>query len=548
VYVKSKADFACNFFEKVLKHSGDFYGKPFLLAPWQEMTLSKVFGEVDTDGNRVIEMVYLEVPKKAGKSEFAAGIILFVLFVTQTPGCQIYGAASATRQALNVYRAAATMVEQSSALKQRLRVLRSTNRIVKRSDPESFYAAIAADGDLGDGVNPSFVVADEVHRWKTRKQLENWDVLSNGGITRRQTTTVAITTAGVQTESPLAWRLHEKTLKINRRIVEDPKFFGRIWGAEKTDDPSAVATWIKANPSLKENGGFLDLEKIREKFVSHSSEGDLSSFKRYFLNIWDQKEDLAIDMVKYEACTSGWKAAGMLKDSVQITLRGRQIERNVRPLPAELVAHFIDRRCWAGVDLSMTTDTSSVVFLFERPDGGYDALPFFWLPDQSLRKMELRLGVPLQRWADEGFLELSPGNVIDYRDIKARLQWGAQMFQLQKICWDPWNSRQISVEMIDEGHQCCEVRQGYATLSEPTKKVIELIQSGKFGHGEHPIMRWHAGCAATVTDGKDNKLFTKPDRDKSANRIDGLAATVNALSEALIDLNRRTKYTGIRVL
>jgi len=56
---------------------------------------------------------------------------------------------------------------------------------------------VAADGDFGDGVNPAFVVADEVHRWKTRKQLENWDVLSKGGITRKQTLTIAITTAGL---------------------------------------------------------------------------------------------------------------------------------------------------------------------------------------------------------------------------------------------------------------------------------------------------------------------------------------------------------------
>src|SRR5262249_46463217 len=147
--------------------------------------------------NRIIEMVYLEVPKKAGKTEWAAGVILLLFLLEQTPGCQIYGAAAATRQAQNVYRAAVKMVEQSPELMDRWKILRSTNRIVKRNDPESFYAAIAGDGDLGDGVNPTAVVADEVHRWRTRKQIENWDVLSNGGITRKQSLTIAITTAGV---------------------------------------------------------------------------------------------------------------------------------------------------------------------------------------------------------------------------------------------------------------------------------------------------------------------------------------------------------------
>src|SRR5579863_3104991 len=89
-------------------------------------------------------------------------------FCPTIPVAQVYGAAAATQQAMNVYRAACKMVEQNPLLKKRLRILRGTNRIVKRNDPDSFYAAIAADGDFGDGVNPSCVIADEVHCWKTK--------------------------------------------------------------------------------------------------------------------------------------------------------------------------------------------------------------------------------------------------------------------------------------------------------------------------------------------------------------------------------------------
>ena len=234
------------------------------------------------------------MPKKAGKTEFAAGLALYTLVIMNTPGCQVYGAAAATRQALQVYRAACKMVEQSGWLRKRLRIMRGTHRILKRKDPDSFYAEVAADGDFGDGVNPAFVVADEVHRWKTRKQIENWDVLSKGGITRRQTLTIAITTAGVQNESPLAWKLHEKTRRIEEGIVTDHRFYGKIYGAAAEDDPADPATWRKANPSLlrlDDKGevvdGFITEDKIRKEYESAESEGDLTSFKRYFLNIWD---------------------------------------------------------------------------------------------------------------------------------------------------------------------------------------------------------------------------------------------------------------------
>lgn len=532
---KQSADAACNFFELVLKHSADeWWGKPFMLAPWEEEALCAIFGNLDDEGNRIIEMAYLEVPKKQGKTEFLAGILLFVLITTKTPGCQCYGSAAATRQAMNVYRAACKMVEQSPLLSRQLRIMRGTNRIVKRSDPDSFYAAVAADGDFGDGVNPAFTVADEVHRWKTRKQMENWDVLSKGGITRKQTLTIAITTAGVQDESPLAWMLHEKTRKIKEGIVSDERFYGRVYAAEQGDDPGKPATWIKACPSLIENGGFLDISKIEKEYTKAVSEGDLTSFKRYFLNIWDQKDDRAIDMVAWDKGAVQWQAEGLLE---------KKPEDEVRSFSHEFLKRFFGRKCWAGVDLSMTTDMTSVVFLFQvEGKDEYEVLPFFWLPDANLRKMEVRLSVPLKKWAEQGYIELIPNSrVIDYRDVQKRLRWGASLFDLQGIYWDPWNSRQASVDMIEEGFKCVEVRQNYQNLNEPTKKVLELVARGGLHHGNHPVLKWHASCAALVSDNRDNVMFSKPDRAKTTKRIDGIAALDDAMVGA-ID-NQGEKYT-----
>lgn len=536
-FYQDKADVACNFFEKVLRHTADeYWGKPFLLCPWEEEALNQIFGHLDADGLRIVQQVYLELTKKSGKTEFAAGLLLLLMTLGKDPGFQAYGAAAATRQAMNVYRACCKMVEQAPILGRELRIMRGTNRIVKRKDPDSFYAAVAADGDFGDGVNPAVTVADEVHRWKTRKQLENWDVLSKGGITRKQTLTIAITTAGVQDESPLAWMLHEKTRKIQDGIVSDARFYGRIYAADKTDDPADPKTWIKACPSLIENGGFLDKEKIHEKYESAVSEGDLTSFKRYFLNIWDQKENRAIDISQWDASAGPWLSHGMLEATPECVVKITDgTDRVVRPLHHDSLARFIGRKCWAGVDLSMTTDTTSVVFLFPCDDlESYDVLPFFWLPDAKVKKMEVKLSVPLSQWARDGWIELSPGNIVDYRDIESRLRWGAQMFDLQEMCWDQWNSRQISATLQDQGFRCVEIKQTYAGLNEATKKVLTLVANGKLHHGGHPVLRWQAGCACTMTDGKSNLMFTKPDTNKSASRTDGILALTDAMAQAML--------------
>lgn len=537
-YSKARADFACNFFEKILRYPEDeWYGKPFVLAPWQEDALKGIFGPIDDAGNQLVEMAYIECPKKVGKSVWCAGLILLGFILDDNPGTQIYGAASSLRQAHIIYRMATKMVEQSPELQQELKIFRSTYRILKKSDPNSFYAAIAADGDMTDGVNPSFAVCDELHRWHTRKQMDNFDVLTMGGVSRKKTLAVAITTAGVVNESPLAWRLHEKTLRIKQGLVSDPTFYGVIYGADKTDDWTKESTWIKANPSLKENGGFLDIDRIRKRYEACLSEPDgATAFKRYYLNIWDQKENRAIDLAKWDDCKSDYLATPLLK---------RPPEDIVRPLHHDTLARFIDRTCWLGVDLSMSTDMSALSFVFPTADDGYEILPFFYFPEAKLRKKELKTGVPLQRWVAEGWLEAHPGEAIDYAQIKERIKWGSRMFQLKEACFDPWNSREISTQLITDGLMCVEVPQSYKGLSEPIKRCLKLVETGHFYHGNHPVLRWHASCLALKSDGNDNYVPVKPDRKSQAQLIDGMTATFNAVHRALSG-HKPSAYAGVK--
>lgn len=520
------ARIACNFFERHLQHTQDEWsGKPFLLAPWQRDAIRTIFGELKPDGTRLIEQAYLEVPKKSGKTELCAGIVLLALFLDTNLGCQVYGAAAAQRQALNVYRSAATMVDLNPELKSIFKPLESTYRIVKRSDPRSFYSAIAADGDLTDGVNPACSVCDEVHRWKTRKMLENHDVLSLGGIARKQTLNINITTAGVQSESPLAWRLHEKTLRIRDGIASDPTFYGRIYAADPKDDWQDEKTWIKANPSLKENGGFLDIAKIRQKFVAAQADSDgPRSFRRYFLNLWDEAHNRAIDMQQWDRCKGDWNAQGLLPKAP---------EDKVRPLPHDLLAHFIGRKAWPGIDLSMTTDMSAQVYVFPAEDGYFDLLPFFWMPEATIRKRELRDGVPYARWVEQGFIETTPGTVIDSREIRKRLLWGFEMFDIGEACFDRFNSREMSTQLIDEGYPCIEIGQGYNDQNAPCKKLLELIMTGKLRHGGHPVLRFNA-LSLSTEEHNDLLKFRKPERQKDSTRIDGLQAAADGMARAML--------------
>jgi len=173
----------CVFIERHLCLCDEFSGQPFVLVPWMRTELRTVFGTLDDEGHRVIRDCYWEFAKKNAKTVFAAAIGLFCFVGEGIPGQRIYLAASAKDQARFSYRCATTMVRHSPQLRKELKILESTGRIVRRSEPESFLAIISGDGDYNDGLNPSVAIRDELHRWRTRKALELARILSRSSIT-----------------------------------------------------------------------------------------------------------------------------------------------------------------------------------------------------------------------------------------------------------------------------------------------------------------------------------------------------------------------------
>src|SRR5438552_8380961 len=106
----NRANCALNFFERCLKHGkGEFAGKPFLLMDWQLEIICDIFGTLDQFGHRQYQKAYIEVPKKNGKSELAAGVALYCLIADQEPGAEVYSAAASKDQAALVYKVAASM-------------------------------------------------------------------------------------------------------------------------------------------------------------------------------------------------------------------------------------------------------------------------------------------------------------------------------------------------------------------------------------------------------------------------------------------------------
>ena len=78
-YDKERADHAVNFIQSLKHTKGVWAGQPFLLFDWQEKIIRDLFGTIKANGYRQFNTAFVEICKKAGKSELAAAVALYML-------------------------------------------------------------------------------------------------------------------------------------------------------------------------------------------------------------------------------------------------------------------------------------------------------------------------------------------------------------------------------------------------------------------------------------------------------------------------------------
>lgn len=491
------------FFETMLVHvEGPLAGQPFVLEPWQRELVRELFGWKLPDGRRQYNTLYLEVPRGNGKSTFAAGLALYMLTVGGEYSAKIYGAAADKPQAAIVFETAAKMVDASSALRRRVRVYR--NKTMEFVENSSQYIVLSSDAYTKHGLNPSCIIFDELHAQPNR---ELYDVLRTAMGKRAQPLMVLITTAGYDRNS-ICWEQHEYARQVAAGIVVDPTWLVRIYAADDTDDWTDPDTWRKANPNYGVS--------VREEFLRTECATALqtpayqNTFRRLYLNQWTQQDSRWLDMRVWDECG--------------------------QPLP-----DLAGRACFGGLDLASTTDIAACVLAFTptADDEPVYLLPFFWIPAESMIERERRDRVPYSTWVRQGLIEATPGNVIDYAYIRQRINDLAQQYDLREVAFDPWNATQLSVQLLDDGVNMVAMRQGFASLSGPTKEFHRLLLARRIAHGGNPVLRW---MADNVTVRQDPAGNIKPDKSKSTNRIDGIVAGIMAVGRLTLDSQPRSIY------
>ena len=496
-YDEKKADRAVAFIQNLKHTKGKWAGKPFLLLPWQEQIIRDLFGIVKEDGNRQFLSAYVEIPKKNGKSELAAAIALYLLYADGEASAEVYGAACDRNQASIVFDVAKQMVGMSNPLNKRSKIMGATKRIVNYNNA-GFYQVLSAETGTKHGLNVSGLVFDEIHAQPNRHL---YDVLTKGsGDAREQPLFFIITTAGTDKNS-ICYELHTKALDILSGRKKDETFYPVVYGLANDEDWQDEENWYKANPSL---GHTIQIDRVREAYrnaIDNPAEENV--FKQLRLNMWTSS-------------TVTWIAEHVYD-------KGN--------LPIDDTS-LLGRECYAGLDLSSTSDITAFVLVFppRTEDESYIVLPYFWLPEETLSLRCRRDHVLYDVWEHQGYLKTTEGNVVHYGFIERFIEDLSTKFNIKEIAYDRWNATQMVQNLEDMGLTVVPFGQGYKDMSPPSKELYKLMMEGRVTHAGHPVLKWMAQNVVMRQDPAGN---IKPDKEKSVDKIDGIVALIMGLDRCI---------------
>lgn len=505
-FSESKASKAIQFF-KLLRHSkGEWAGSQFELSGWQRFILWCMFGwqRLDAKGASVrrFRIAYNELPRKNGKSTFAAGIALKLQTFDGENGAEVYAAATKKDQARIVHGEASRMVRRSPPLSAKIQVLKDLLLFEKT---DSKFEAIASDEDTLDGLNVHGAVVDELHAHKTRGC---WDLLETATGARRQPLIFAITTAGSD-EQTICGELHDYSLQIldgfdkGDGFKDDTLFvFIAALDEEDKDNWADPKTWAKANPNF---GISVKADDLAAKVAKATKiPGALNSTLRLHFNVWTRTTTLWLKMDQWRRCAERFDWASLAS-----------------------------QYCFGGLDLSKTRDITAIAFAFPPgTDGLWRIKVEMFMPEDRVKDREAEDRAPYSRWIEEGWLNSTPGDETDYAMIRARILELNKTLRIADIGYDGWNASETAQKLIEDGIEMVKFPQVISTFNEPCKTMQAAIHSGHFRYDGNPLLTWMASNTAVYEDTNGNVKPVKP-KMGSRKRIDGIVATLMAMGRAI---------------
>ena len=501
---------------------GQWSGKPMRLMLFQKARLQSVFGIVSReDGLRRFKEVLDIRGRKNGKSTELSAMALYLTLTEK--GAEIYCAATVASQARRIWEEAQSMVDQDADLTsvfgyKVFPVPTIYTRKLPSRPVQSTFKVLSKNVKTFDGLNASGAFIDEIHELPR----SIYDILKQSMTARRQPLLFMSSTAGF-----VRGGLFDDEVSYARKVidgtVDDEGLFPTIY---ELDDPSEMddeSAWVKANPAI----------------------GVVKSFKTLKANVERAKEDLNFansvktkDFNVIGVSDTAWLDAQTIQKGAFGPYSREEVGQAGTATQEEFLRRFDGTQIVCGYDLSRTGDMTAFTYLlFDRERRAVVAVPMFWVTERFLRSPEaVQSKVPFRQWIDRGLVRVGGENAIDYRKVAGYVEEirAPHRYIVQYIAYDPWSATYLTKELEEIGYSSgpngCQVpvRQGFKSLSIPMQALEELLRDGRLCYLDNPVMKWCLANVQLVQDANGNMMPSK-DKERSANKIDGVATLLDAL-------------------
>ncbi|MGL5725004.1 terminase large subunit [Cetobacterium sp.] len=516
-YLDKQLAYNCIKFASLIKHtSAGFGGINFQFQQWQIESIIDLFGTKhnigDFKGLRRYQRALFFMPKKNGKTEFGALLHLIMFFCFEEKSKEQYCIGKTLDQSKLVHKAFTTMIKQEDELYEQVHITKQPPRVTKEDGAfTDVFEALASDADNQEGKNVSFFTNDEPH---THPNKEVYQIVTDGMAGRNEPLEVNISTAGYNMQGYFYLDIYLYARKVNQGLINDETFYCKMFELDEEDMKDEYfwkneELWKKANPNL---GISPTYSYMRNKIIlAEQSEQSLIAFKTKHLNVWCDKVDV-------------W-----IKNSVW--------NNNQQKIGFNKLKQLKTRKCYGGLDLSSCTDITALVLIFDDNNGGFDVIPYFWIPKDNMIERVRRDKVPYFDWVKKGLIKTTDGNVVDYAFIEKHIKRVCNFFNVKMIAYDRWNSSDLVRRLTeDEVTEMIQFGQGYASMSAPTKQIEVLSLQGKLNHDKNEVLNWMCSNVVLRRDPSDN---IKIDKDKSIEKVDGMVALCMALGIAIKDIEEK---------
>lgn len=457
----------------------------YLLTPVQAFQFAAIYGFWH-NGRRVVREAALYVPRKFSKTTSSAAFAVDDLLYGDA-NAESYTGANSNDQAKKCFDVIRGCMKQLDPHESRYTVNEQTIKS-KRKDRTALAQCLTANARTKDGLNASTVIMDEFSQARDNSLLV---VLTTSMGVRENPLTVIITTASDVLDGPFYEMLQGyKSLLLGE--FEDDSVFAHLFEPDLDDAEGDESTWQKVQPHM---GVTVSLDFYRQEYKKAMRNGAeaMLAFRTKLLNIY---------------------AENARKSWISTTL-ARSI---ARPMRLDEIAGRPD--AMVAIDLSESDDFSAVsmgLYDTSRKSFHFHTAYFFpegALPEHPNEKM-------YRAWAEKGYLNLTRGDVIDYRVIVEYIHSLNRRVKILSIGYDAWKSTEVINMLAASGaaNVLRSVKQTYGNFTAPVESFEHGAKTGHIFINDNPINYYCFGNAVLDTDNLEN---CKPVKRKHTQKIDGV--------------------------